>query len=83
MIALGGRLLEIAHWRSLQQELRELPVEWTTTGGSTGPARVVVIAPEAPLPGTLIGFDPSKAGELIALGERDAWRALRAAGWLT
>src|SRR5262249_45065424 len=28
LLALGARLIEIAHWRSLQQELRELPEDW-------------------------------------------------------
>ena len=81
LLALGARLLEIAHWRSLQQELRGLPPEWTTSANQ-GPARVVVVAPAAPLPGTLIGFDPARASELMTFGERDAWGALRAAGWM-
>ena len=81
LLALGARLIEIGHWRALQQELRELPKEWTTKAES-GPARVVVVSPGAPLPGTLIGFDPARARQLIEFGEGDAWSALRAAGWI-
>jgi hypothetical protein len=81
LLALGARLIEIGHWRALQQELRELPEEWSAARGHR-PTRVVVVAPASPLPGSLIGFDPSRSGQLIALGERDAWRALRQAGWV-
>jgi predicted acylesterase/phospholipase RssA len=81
LLALGARLIEIGHWRALQQELRELPEEWSAARGHR-PTRVVVVAPASPLPGSLIGFDPSRSGQLIALGERDAWRALHQAGWV-
>jgi predicted acylesterase/phospholipase RssA len=81
LLALGARLIEIGHWRALQQELRELPDEWSAARGNH-PARVVVVAPDAPLPGHLIGFDPLRSKELIEFGERDAWRALRQAGWI-
>jgi predicted acylesterase/phospholipase RssA len=81
LLALGARLIEIGHWRSLQQELRELPDEWSAAVG-THPARVVVVAPAHPLPGSLIGFDPSRSAQLIEFGERDGWDALRDAGWI-
>ncbi len=81
LLALGARLIEIGHWRALQQELRELPAEWSAEAGQ-GPARVVVVAPAEPLPGSLIGFDPARARQLIDFGARDAWSALRAAGWV-
>jgi hypothetical protein len=59
--------------------LRHLPPGWTRDGQ---PARVCVVEPRAPLPATLLSFDPRAAAELIALGERDAWTALSRAGWL-
>lgn len=80
VVALGGRLLELANWRDLQTELRHLPEGWTRAGR---PARVCVIEPPHPLPATLLFFDPERASELIALGERDAWTALARAGWLS
>lgn len=76
---LGGRLLELANWRDLQTELRHLPEGWTRDGM---PARVCVVEPPAPLPASLLSFDPEGAATLIALGERDAWQALAEAGWL-
>lgn len=76
---LAGRLLEVANWRDMQMELRELPLQWSRVGDR---APLVVIEPERTLPGTVLGFEPEKAPELIALGERDAWRALERAGWL-
>lgn len=76
---LGGRLLELANWRDLQTELRHLPEGWGREGV---PARVCVVEPPAPLPASLLSFDPEGAGTLIELGERDAWRALAEAGWL-
>jgi len=81
LLALGARLIEIGHWRSLQQELRELPEEWSAAHGHR-PARVVVVAPAEPLPGSLIGFDPARSEQLIRSGERDAWKSLREAGWV-
>lgn len=80
VVALGGRLLELANWRDLQTELRHLPADWSV-GGS--PARVCVVEPREALPASLLTFDPESAGTLISLGERDAWAALREAGWLT
>jgi hypothetical protein len=79
LAALGGRLLELANWRDLQAELRELPAGWSRSGD---PARACVVEPSRPLPGTLLQFDPVQAAELIRIGEEDAWRALRRAGWL-
>jgi predicted acylesterase/phospholipase RssA len=76
---LAGRLLEVANWRDMQAELRELPPEWSRSGN---PARLLVIEPERALPGTVLGFDPEQAAQLIAIGERDTWRALELAGWL-
>lgn len=81
LLALGARLIEIGHWRSLQQELRELPDEWNASRGHH-PSRVVVVAPPKPLPGSLIGFDPARSAQLIEFGERDARKALCAAGWI-
>lgn len=80
LVGLGGRLMELANWRDLQAELRELPPGWSRTGD---PARVCVIEPSRPLPGTLLDFVPAQAERLIALGEADAWRALARVGWLT
>jgi predicted acylesterase/phospholipase RssA len=76
---LAGRLLEVANWRDMQAELRELPPEWSRAGD---PAPLVVIEPERALPGTVLGFDPAQAAQLIEIGERDTWRALERAGWL-
>jgi hypothetical protein len=42
----------------------------------------VIVAPRAALPGGLLAFDPDVAAQLIERGERDAWRALREAGWV-
>jgi hypothetical protein len=79
MFELAGRLLEVANWRDMQAELRELPPGWSRDGD---PARVVVIEPLRPLPGTVLGFDPGQAAQLVALGEQDTWRAFERAGWL-
>lgn len=80
LVGLGGRLMELANWRDLQAELRELPPGWTRSGRD---ARVCVIEPSRPLPGTLLDFEPAQAERLIALGEADAWRALERVGWLS
>jgi predicted acylesterase/phospholipase RssA len=79
VVALGGRLLELANWRDLQTELRHLPPGWSRHGT---PARVCVVEPETSLPSTPLQFDPARAAELIELGRRDAWTALERAGWL-
>lgn len=79
LFQLAGRLLELANWRDLQTELRSLPEGWNRRGD---PARVCVVEPERPLPGSVLGFDPGQAEMLIELGARDAWRALEHAGWL-
>jgi hypothetical protein len=42
----------------------------------------VIVAPRAALPGGLLAFDPDVAAQPIERGERDAWRALREAGWV-
>ncbi len=81
MVELAGRLLELANWRDLQTELRSLPAEWKARRDGD-PARICVVEPERPLPGTVLGFDPTQAAMLIQLGEQDAWRALDRAGWL-
>lgn len=78
LFSLAGRLLELANWRDLQTELRQLPGDWS--GGS--PSRMCVIEPQRSLPGSVLGFDPGQAAELIRLGELDAWGALARAGWL-
>ena len=79
MFDLAGRLLELANWRDLQTELRALPEGFTREGR---PARVCVVEPSRPLPGSVLGFDPDQAAQLIALGEADAWLALERSGWL-
>lgn len=89
LLELGGRLLEIANWRNLQNELRALPPGWSrqpppgaaVAGGH--PARVCVVEPEETLPGGMYGFSAANAAELMRRGTRDAWRALEAAGWLS
>lgn len=81
VVDLGGRLVELANWRSLQRELRDVPAAWSVAGPGE-PARVIVVAPEKPLPGGLFGFDPKRAAELIEQGESDAWKALEAGGWV-
>jgi hypothetical protein len=92
LLDLAARLLEIGNWRDLQTELRGLPTGWVppvllTGGRSEGTtagevARVCVIEPDRVLPGGLYGFSPGNAAELRGRGERDARRALEAAGWL-
>jgi predicted acylesterase/phospholipase RssA len=87
LLELGGRLLEIANWRNLQNELRALPHGWSReprvgAGGERLPARVCVVEPEVQLPGGMYGFSEANAAELMRRGTRDAWRALAAAGWL-
>jgi predicted acylesterase/phospholipase RssA len=79
VVALGGRLLELANWRDLQTELRHLPPGWSRDGV---PARVCVVEPPQPLPTSPLTFDPERAAELIEMGRRDAWDALTRAGWL-
>ncbi len=79
LVELGGRLLELANWRDLQNELRHLPAGWGRQGD---PARVCVIEPDGLLPGGVLTFDRGVVAELIARGERDAWHALERAGWL-
>jgi predicted acylesterase/phospholipase RssA len=86
VVALVGRLLELANWRDLQTELRHLPPGWSREGGpasATGdPARICVVEPPQPLPTSPLQFDPARAAELIELGRRDAWEALERAGWI-
>jgi predicted acylesterase/phospholipase RssA len=79
LFALAGRLLELANWRDLQAELRNLPAGWSRT---ERPARVCVVEPDSTLPGGVLGFDPALAAGLIERGEEDAWLALERAGWL-
>ena len=79
LFGLAGRLLELANWRDLQAELRQLPQGFSREGS---PARVCVVEPSRSLPGSVLGFDPDQAAQLIGLGEADAWRALARAGWL-
>jgi predicted acylesterase/phospholipase RssA len=79
LFGLAGRLLELANWRDLQAELRNLPPGWSR---EDRPARVCVVEPDAALPGGVLGFDPAHAAALVARGEEDAWRALERAGWL-
>jgi hypothetical protein len=79
LVEIAGRLSELANWRDLHAELRRLPPEFTREGQ---PARVCVVEPETPLEGGMFDFDPSRASELVARGEADAWRALVGAGWV-
>lgn len=79
LAALGGRLLELANWRDMQTELRQLPAGWSR---DEQPARVCVVEPQRALPSSVLAFDPRQAEALIALGEQDAWRAIEDAGWL-
>ena len=79
VVALGGRLLELANWRDLQTELRHLPAGWSREGS---PARVCVVEPQRPLPTSPLRFEPARSAELIELGRRDAWAALARAGWI-
>ena len=79
LFGLAGRLLEVANWRDMQAELRNLPAGWSRVGD---PARACVVEPDATLPGGVLGFDPVNAAALIERGEQDAWRALERAGWL-
>jgi hypothetical protein len=79
VVELGWRLRELASWRDVQSELRLLPPEWRR---EAKPAPLCVVEPEQALPGRMFAFDPKSAAELIAMGERDAWRALERAGWL-
>ncbi|MEK7331242.1 MAG: patatin-like phospholipase family protein [Candidatus Eisenbacteria bacterium] len=83
LLELAARLLEIANWRDLQAELRALPAGWSPAPpAARQPARVCVVEPDRVLPGGLYGFSPGNAADLQRLGERDARRALAAAGWL-
>jgi hypothetical protein len=79
VVALGGRLLELANWRDLQTELRHLPPGWSREGT---PARVCVVEPTEPLPTSPLEFDPARAAVLIETGRRDARAALERAGWI-
>jgi hypothetical protein len=79
VVALGNRLLEIATWRDLQAELRQLPPGWGREGD---PARVCVVEPGVPLPSSLLMFDGEKSSTLVDLGVQDTWAALDRAGWL-
>lgn len=45
LFALAGRLVELANWRDMQTELRDLPEGWSRDGR---PARIVVIEPLRP-----------------------------------
>lgn len=74
-----SRLPQIANWRDLQSELRQLPEGWSREGD---PARVCVVEPTGMLPASLLGIDPSSAERLIQLGADDAWKALAHARWL-
>jgi predicted acylesterase/phospholipase RssA len=79
LFGLAGRLLEVANWRDMQAELRNLPPGWSR---DERPSRICVVEPDSALPGGVLGFDPAHAAELIGRGEEDAWRALERAGWL-
>lgn len=80
VLELGSRLQELANWRDLQTELRQLPGDWTR---KSNPSRLCVVEPDQALEGWMFNFDPSVAASLIERGEADAWKALREAGWVT
>lgn len=79
LVELWGRYLDIANWRDLQRELRDLPAEWHA---SAEPRRLCVVEPNAALPGGVLAYSPKNADPLMHRGETDAWRALDQAGWL-
>ena len=80
VVELGSRLQELANWRDLQTELRQLPEDWRK---AENPSRLCVVEPAEALPGWMFSFDPGAAGKLIEQGEEDAWKALEKAGWIT
>jgi predicted acylesterase/phospholipase RssA len=79
LLDVGARMLEVANWRDLQGELRSIPQAWRA---ERDPARVCVVEPAAPLPGSQLGFEPRLAEALMERGEQDTWAALERAGWL-
>jgi predicted acylesterase/phospholipase RssA len=79
ILELGARLLDVANWRDLQTELRQLPEAWR---GDVTPAPVCVVEPASQLPGGQLGFEPEAAEELMRRGEADAWQSLERAGWI-
>ncbi|HEU4725421.1 MAG TPA: patatin-like phospholipase family protein [Candidatus Eisenbacteria bacterium] len=79
LVELWARYLDIANWRDLQRELRDLPPDWQAP---TMPRRLCVVEPEAALPGGVLAYSPRNAAALMDRGEADAWRALDQAGWL-
>ncbi|HET7226302.1 MAG TPA: patatin-like phospholipase family protein, partial [Candidatus Eisenbacteria bacterium] len=62
LFEVGSRLLELGNWRDLRVELLNLGPPWTREGD---PAPVCVVEPEAPLPGSLLRFEPRDARALI------------------
>jgi predicted acylesterase/phospholipase RssA len=80
LIDFAIRMPQIANWRQMQMEILSLPEEWSR---DARPARLCVVEPDAPLPGSLLNVDPASAAEMIDRGEQDAWIALERAGWLT
>jgi predicted acylesterase/phospholipase RssA len=80
LIDFAIRMPQIANWRQMHMEILSLPAEWSR---EARPAKLCVVEPEAPLPGSLLSVDPSSAAEMIDRGENDAWHAMDRAGWLT
>ena len=80
LVEIGMRLTELQNWRDLQTELQRLPEGWSREGD---PARVCVVEPPEVLPVPMFGFDPAATRDLIRQGERDAWKALQRAGWVS
>ncbi|HEX7076839.1 MAG TPA: patatin-like phospholipase family protein [Candidatus Eisenbacteria bacterium] len=78
-ITVWGRLLDLANWRDLQEELRALPPPWTS---GALPRPLCIVEPDRPLPGGVLDYSPRTAAALLSRGEEDAWRALERAGWL-
>jgi predicted acylesterase/phospholipase RssA len=81
LIELGARLLEVATWRQLNIQL-EAPSALSLREGRRGIPALLVVEPQTPLPGGLLGFDTSYTDEILKRGEADARRVLEEARWL-
>jgi predicted acylesterase/phospholipase RssA len=79
LLEVGTRLLDLGNWRDLRTELRSLPAPWSR---ERDPAKLCLVEPQSPLPGSLLALDPRNAARLMRHGEHDAWRALERAGWI-
>jgi predicted acylesterase/phospholipase RssA len=79
VVELGWRLQELANWRDLQTELRQLDGRWKE---EDPPRKLCVVEPREPLSTWMFAFDAVTARRLIDQGEADAWKALERAGWI-